>query len=71
MISVGDTIRGYKVTDLLNPGGFCNAYKVFKGGKSFFLKEYTDPTELSGDFKAFIENQKVILGVLKSLGDTT
>lgn len=71
MISVGDTIRGYKVNDLLNPGGFCNAYKVSKGGKSFFLKEYTDPTELSGDFKAFIENQKVILGVLKSLGDTT
>ena len=71
MISVGDTIRGYKVLDLINPGGFCNAYKVSKGGKSFFLKEYTDPTELSKDFKAFIENQKVILGKLKSLGDTT
>ena len=71
MINVGDTIRGYKVNDLINPGGFCNAYKVSKGGKSFFLKEYTDPTELSKDFKAFIENQKVILGTLKKLGDTT
>ena len=71
MINVGDTIRGYKVIDLINPGGFCNAYKVSKGGKSFFLKEYTDPTELSKDFKAFIENQKVILGTLKKLGDTT
>ena len=67
MINVGDTIRGYKVLDLINPGGFCNAYKVSKGGKSFFMKEYTDPTELSKDFKAFIENQKVILGKLKSL----
>lgn len=71
MINVGDTIRGYKVLDLINPGGFCNAYKVSKGGTSFFLKEYTDPTELSKDFKAFIENQKVILGTLRSLGDTT
>ncbi len=71
MINVGDTIRGYKVLDLINPGGFCNAYKVSKGGKSFFLKEYTDPTELSKDFKAFIENQKVILATLKSLGDST
>ena len=71
MINVGDTIRGYEVLDLINPGGFCNAYKVSKGGKSFFLKEYTDPTELSKDFKDFIENQKVILGKLKSLGDST
>lgn len=71
MINVGDTIRGYKVLDLINPGGFCNSFKVSKGGKSFFLKEYTDPTELSKDFKAFIENQKVILGKLKLLGDTT
>lgn len=71
MISVGDTIRGYKVIELINPGGFCNAFKVSKGGKSYFLKEYTDPTELSKDFKAFIENQSTILGTLRSLGDTT
>jgi serine/threonine protein kinase len=71
MISVGDTVRGYTVLDLINPGGFCNAYKVSKGGKNYFLKEYTDPTELSKDFKAFIENQKIILGTLNSLGDST
>ena len=71
MINIGDTIRGYTVIELINPGGFCNSYKVSKGGKSFFMKEYTDPTELSRDFEAFIENQKVILGTLDRLGDTT
>ena len=35
------------------------------------MKEYTDPTELSKDFKDFIENQKVILGILNTLGDST
>lgn len=71
MVSIGDTIRGYKVVDLINPGYFCFAYRVSKGGKDYFMKEYTDPTELSKDFKDFIENQKVILGALRSLGDTT
>lgn len=71
MIDIGDTIRGYTVQDLINPGGFCNAFKVSKGGRSFFLKEYTDPTELSEEFDAFIENQKGILSKLRTLGDST
>ena len=71
MVSIGETIRGYKVVDLINNGGFCNAFKVSKGGKMFFLKEYSDPTEISKDFKAFVENQKTILATLLKLGDTT
>ena len=71
MVSAGDTIRGYKVVELINNGGFCNAFKVSKGGKQFFMKEYSDPTELSKDFKPFLENQKRILASLLKLGDTT
>ena len=71
MINVGETIRGYKVVDLINNGGFCNAFKVSKGGKQYFLKEYSDPTELSKDFKAFVENQKTILATLLKLSDAT
>ena len=71
MVTVGDTIRGYKIVDLINNGGFCNAFKVSKGGKQFFLKEYSDPTELSKDFKPFLENQKVILSKLLKMSDST
>ena len=71
MIEVGNTVNGYKVTELINNGGFCNAFKVSKDGKSYFLKEYTDPTECSKDFDSFLKNQKKILGTLLSLGDST
>lgn len=69
MIKVGDTIRGYKVLDLINEGGFCNAFKVSKGGSTYFLKEYSDPTELSADWKPFIENQKKIIGTLNTISE--
>ena len=55
MVEVGDTIWGYKVVDLINRGGFCNAFKVEQGGKYYFMKEYTDPTKLSKDFEDFLE----------------
>lgn len=71
MINEGDTIRGYKIVELINNGGFCNAFRVTKGGNTYFLKEYSDPTELSKDFKAFVENQKSIIIILKKVGDTT
>ena len=56
---------------MINNGGFCNAFKVSKGGTQYFLKEYSDPTELSEDFKPFVDNQKSILSTLLKLGDTT
>ena len=71
MIKEGDTIHGYKVVSLINKGGFCDAYKVSKDGKHFFLKEYSDPTELSKDFNAFIKNQDAIIEKLKKVGDCT
>lgn len=70
MLNIGDTIRGYRIDSEINRGAFCDAFKVSKGGKSYFLKEYSDPTELSKDFKDFLDNQKVILGALNSLGDS-
>ena len=71
MISEGDTIHGYKVVSLINRGGFCDAYKVRKDDKEYFLKEYSDPTELSKEFKAFIKNQDAIIEKLKKVGDCT
>jgi serine/threonine protein kinase len=71
MVEVGDTIWGYKVVDLINRGGFCNAFKVEKDGKYYFMKEYTDPTKLSKDFEAFLDNQKHILGCMEALGEGT
>lgn len=71
MVEIGDTIWGYKVVDLINQGGFCNAFKVEQGGKYYFMKEYTDPTKLSKDFDDFLENQKNILGCMNALGDGT
>lgn len=71
MVNVGDTIKGYEILELINPGGFCNAFKVSKDGKHYFLKEYSDPTEVSPDFKEFFENQKTIISILNSLDDTT
>ena len=71
MVDIGDTIQGYKIVDLISEGAFCKSFKVSKGGKEFFLKEYSDPTEISKEFNAFIENQKVIIPLLDKLGDTT
>ena len=71
MIEIGNTVNGYKITDLINNGGFCNAFRVSKDGKSYFLKEYTDPTKASSDFDAFLDNQKKILSTLRHLGDST
>ena len=71
MVEVGDTIWGYKVVDLINRGGFCNAFKVEQGGKYYFMKEYTDPTKLSKDFEDFLDNQRHILGCMDALGEGT
>jgi len=71
MLEAGSSIRGYKVTDIINNGAYCNAFKVTKGGRSYFLKEYADPTEISDDFKPFVANQKRIIGILGKLSDST
>lgn len=71
MINVGDTIHGYEVVELINAGGFCNAFKVKKGGRTLFMKEYSDPTELTKDFKEFFSNQVAIIELLNRIGDNT
>lgn len=66
-----DIIHGYEIVELINAGEFCNSYKVTKSGKTYFLKEYTDPTKACADYKAFVKNQKTMIPLLKSLGRMT
>lgn len=65
------SINGYSAIEELNKGAFCDAYKVRKGGTDYFLKIYKDPTSMSKDFDAFKKNQKIMIPILKSLGDLT
>ncbi len=70
MASIGDNINGYTLVEELNVGGFCIAYKVSKGGKNFFMKEYISPTPLmKEEYKAFTEHQDRLIIKLNKLGD--
>ena len=71
MLTLGDTIKGYKIVADINRGRYCTAFKVAKGGSEYFMKEYTKPTILSEDFDAFIDNQFAIKDKLDMVGDTT
>jgi serine/threonine protein kinase len=71
MPKVGENINGYSVDELIHAGGFCNAYKVSRGGVKYFLKEYSDPTKLSTDYYAFFKNQELMIPRLKALGAKT
>lgn len=64
-------INGYEIVEELNKGAFCDAYKVRKGGKEYFLKVYKDPTAMSEYYEAFKENQRTMIPLLRSLGDMT
>lgn len=64
-------INGYDIIEELNKGAFCDAYRVRKSGKDYFLKLYKDPTEMSPDFEDFIKNQKKMIPILRDLGDKT
>lgn len=64
-------INGYTVVAELNKGAFCDAYKVNKGGKDYFMKVYKDPTIMSPDYKAFLNNQRTMIPLLKALGNQT
>lgn len=64
-------INGYTVVTELNKGAFCDAYKVNKGGKDYFMKLYKDPTIMSDDYKAFLKNQKTMIPLLRALGNDT
>lgn len=64
-------IKDYDIVEELNKGAFCDAYKVRKDGKDYFLKLYKDPTEMSADYKAFKENQKTMRPLLDALGNKT
>lgn len=63
--------KDYDIVEELNKGAFCDAYKVRKGGKDFFLKLYKDPTEMSADYEDFKKNQKIMIPILKALGSKT
>jgi len=56
----GKIINGYDIIDCLTSGEYATSYKAKKGGKVYFLKEYTDPVESSPDFKAFVQQQNRI-----------
>lgn len=62
---IGQTVRGYKVADIVTEGNYAASYKTQKGEKGFFLKEYIDPTDTSPDFKAFVAQQDLIYGRLR------
>lgn len=64
-------INGYTVVTELNKGAFCDAYKVNKDGKDYFMKVYKDPTVMSADYKDFLKNQKTMIPLLKALGNQT
>lgn len=70
-MEIGENIHGYRVVELLNKGGFCDAFIVKKGSTQYFMKKYSDPTELSSDFKQFLNNQRLMIPRLKSLGEKT
>ena len=63
------TIRDYQIVEELNRGVFADLYLADKNDRKYVLKRYKDPTELSPDFNAFIENQETIWPLLQSLGD--
>lgn len=63
--------KDYDIVEELNKGAFCDAYKVRKSGKDYFLKLYKDPTEMSADYEDFKKNQKTMIPILKALGGKT
>lgn len=63
--------KDYDIVEELNKGAFCDAYKVRKSGKDYFLKLYKDPTEMSDDYEDFKKNQKAMIPILKALGGKT
>lgn len=70
MIRTGETINGYQILEKINIGSYCDSYIAEKGGKKYFFKAYSDPTEMSPEFKQFLENQKIMVPRLNSLGDS-
>ncbi|MBQ7280481.1 MAG: protein kinase [Bacteroidales bacterium] len=66
-----DAIHGYEIVEEINKGGFCDAYKVKKGGNTYFLKQYKDPTPMCDYYRAFMENQTTMIPLLKALGGLT
>jgi len=53
----GKIINGYEIIECLTSGDYATSYKVKKGGKLLFLKEYNDPAENAPNFKAFVQQQ--------------
>lgn len=64
-------IKGYDIIEEINKGAFCDAFKVRKGGKDYFLKLYKDPTEMSSDYEDFKKNQRMMIPILRDLGNKT
>lgn len=63
----GQTVNGYEIVDCITSGSFATSYRARKGGKNFFLKEYSDPTQGSPEFKSFVAQQDDINKRLCSL----
>ena len=70
MANPGDNINGYEIVRELRAGEFCTSYEAIKGDKKYFLKEYSDPTPLSPDYKNFLANQRLMIPKLNALGDS-
>lgn len=56
----GQIVNGYEIIDCITSGSFATSYRARKGGKNFFLKEYSDPTEGSPEFNSFKDQQDAI-----------
>ncbi len=63
----GQNVNGYEIVDCITSGSFATSYRARKGGKNYFLKEYSDPTEGSPEFKSFVAQQDDINKRLCSL----
>lgn len=68
---MGAIINGYEIVEDLSKGIFCDSFKVRKGGTYYFMKMYKDPTIMSEDYQAFLENQRIMIPLLESLGSQT
>jgi serine/threonine-protein kinase len=74
VFSPGVVIEGeegrYRIEELLNQGRFANSYRAIDEVTSneVFFKQYTDPTEMSGEiFQRFVEQQHYLFSLLQGV----
>lgn len=70
-LKVGDSINGYKIKSVINPGNMATSYFVDSSSKQYFMKEYIDPRETHPLFTKFYDNQAILIDRLNKMGSIT